>query len=285
MPELVGHITLFLDILGWGRRLLEYDAVPGFAHEQQRVDRVVGEPIRQRKTVDTILRAWINEDRAPSWKRYVRALPKEQFDSLSTMMQHKWIYQSFSDCFAISVRFAAPPEAGIAALEHLLILSTSVVPMLMEAQVPVRGGLEIGWGTVERGELVGSSLVGAYELESTVAKHPRIVVGPKIVQLLRRYQLDSEPLIRRQGAARTAGYIFEDHDGAPTLDYLGSQAVEFHDWRRTEQGRSMLQNAYKYVRTERQDARETGNDVLLKRWSLVRRYFLDNLGRNWLMGS
>jgi hypothetical protein len=61
---------------------------------------------------------------------------------------------------------------------------------------PVRGAIETAWGVeIYPGELYGAVLARAYELESNVAKYPRIVVGPETVKLLHVFSKnDSEDI-------------------------------------------------------------------------------------------
>ena len=50
---------------------------------------------------------------------------------------------------------------------------------------PARGGLDVGLGVeIAPGEVYGAALERAYQLESEVAQHPRLVIGKELVAYL-----------------------------------------------------------------------------------------------------
>ena len=93
-------------------------------------------------------------------------------------------------------------------------------------QRPLRGGLEIAWGVeLTPGNLYGCAVAKAYELESTVAKYPRIVVGPYYMGYLKAQShntgTDVYSRLNKSFADSCLGMLVQDTDGQYIIHYLG----------------------------------------------------------------
>ena len=92
---------------------------------------------------------------------------------------------------------------------------------------PVRGAIDIAWGVeFPHGGLYGPVVANAYELESKVARYPRIVVGQRVVDFLETYVSNSSDdpfmLANRMWAELCQGMLFKDVDGCWIVHYLGN---------------------------------------------------------------
>ena len=68
---------------------------------------------------------------------------------------------------------------------HMLDVSAAVWLLAMSKDLPIRGGIELGFAIdVGEQEVYGHALAEALRLESKVAHYPRVVVGEKLLSLL-----------------------------------------------------------------------------------------------------
>ena len=160
-----------------------------------------------------------------------------------------------------------------------LITSLSTLALLGLARgQPIRGGIDVAWATeIRPGQVYGCAVAKAYELESEVAKYPRIVVGPRVVEYLQQYGMLRPRTIyedlSRQLSAVTIRFIATDTDGAFILDYLGPM------YRSQFSGRAyddMCAAARTFVTDSVKKWRQSGNDALLERYNLLDAYFTRN---------
>lgn len=80
----------------------------------------------------------------------------------------------------------------------------------------VRGGMSLGPLFIDDRIVFGPGLVEAYELESQIARDPRIVLSPEVSKLIKSHlRFYTEPFEAPQN-----GYILLDTDGRPFLNYL-----------------------------------------------------------------
>jgi hypothetical protein len=112
---------------------------------------------------------------------------------------------------------AAPEDltastAAANVLGGLVDQAARVQSSLLDQQLFSRGGLTVGWVHLHDGFVFGPALAEAYRLESRVAVHPRIVVGPKAAEALAR---DA-----RGGGSAAAHRLRRDRDGLAFVDYL-----------------------------------------------------------------
>ena len=106
--------------------------------------------------------------------------------------------------------------------------AASVFLTMLAGRKAIRGGIDIGIALELRsGDIYGSALSRAYEIESNIAQYPRIVIGDELVKYL---QVQSErPLetpyddMNRQLAGICKKLIILDEDGYPFIDFLGEE--------------------------------------------------------------
>ena len=176
-----------------------------------------------------------------------------------SMVNNEIIYQSFSDCFVLSTAFGQPLPVAMMATASLLVQCGSLMPILMAARIPVRGGVEVGYGTLTDDEppgLVGASLVKAYALESRKAEYPRILIGPELVEVVRRFAEMTPSSKDERLAAGSARYVnqllWDEPNGTVALDYLNPLIVSMLDTEHPD----LLRSAYGFVQESISSARE-----------------------------
>ena len=86
-------------------------------------------------------------------------------------------------------------------------------------------------------------------------------------------------------AAGSARYVnqllWDEPNGTVALDYLNPLIVSMLDTEHPD----LLRSAYGFVQDSISSARERRDAKQLGRWSLIRGYFLDRLGREKLQGN
>ncbi|NYT40937.1 hypothetical protein HZY97_09240 [Sphingomonas sp. R-74633] len=119
--------------------------------------------------------------------------------------------------FSDSIVVAAPfyPEAG--KLEQFLVLSKELQANLFKAGILCRGGVSHGRHFHDETILFSQGLIEAYQLESAVARNPRIIIS-----------LDTLDLIYPSG--KISDILLLDDDGLPFIDFAsGISEAELND--------------------------------------------------------
>jgi hypothetical protein len=116
-------------------------------------------------------------------------------------------FQSFSDCVVMS------ENASTKGLSHLLQMVAALTLDLLDEGMMVRGGMAKGDLHHSDKVVLGPALLGAYRIESTIARYPRVVLD-------RSTHLDSNQ--SRENLAYAS-------DGPVFVDFLATFAVERSD--------------------------------------------------------
>ena len=103
---------------------------------------------------------------------------------------------------------------------------------LMAGGYIIRGGLDVGVGIeVEQDEIYGPVVLKAYNLESKIAKYPRVVLGENFAKFLKLltsdYSNSDHAKYNKAISVKCSELLFEDGDGSYALDYLG---IAFRDF-------------------------------------------------------
>ena len=140
---------------------------------------------------------------------------------------------------------------------------------------PVRGAIDIAWGVeLPHSGLYGPVVANAYELESKVARYPRIVVGQRVVGFLETYVSNSSDdpfmLANRMWAELCQGMLFKDVDGCWIVHYLGN-AFQYSVTHTTHG--YLHDKARAFVADQLEDHRKLLNSRLATRYNQLLNYF------------
>ncbi len=117
-------------------------------------------------------------------------------------------------------------------------------------------------------------MVRAYELESEIAQYPRIVVGPKTIELLDAHQADTKQdphsLCNQELATICRNMLIEDTDGYWILHYLGK---EFQNSFNTSQYANIYTAARKFVFEQLLEHKNKQDTKLAFRYLHLLKYF------------
>jgi hypothetical protein len=87
----------------------------------------------------------------------------------------------------------------------------------------LRGGLTVGDLLHTTKHVVGPAMVAAYDLESRVAKYPRVIVDTKLLEVARAARAEHHTASDEEGYVRSL--LTKDDDGRYYFDYVSWQSV------------------------------------------------------------
>lgn len=136
-------------------------------------------------------------------------------DALRGTPDAEWRVRVFSDCLC-----AAKPlsELGVASMLDAISMFTQE---MLSASFPIRGGVELGPYADNELLLFSSAQISAYDLESQVAKHPRVVLSPALIDYIDAVEDDEYRWIMKE-------LIILDRGSLPFVNYM--VFYEEDDW-------------------------------------------------------
>ena len=274
------------DVLGQSGKLREHAGMPlndGSVERQRVVDNL-------KETAGVVLRfrclfkkffegAAQHSGRADS-------LPAPQRAEMLAAMTSDIMCWGVSDSIFVAVPLARTrhPAAPVVDVFRSLMAAGNMWLVGLSTNHPIRGGMEIGTGIdIEPGEIYGQALEAAYRLESTVARLPRIVVGPKCVEFLEAVKRsgnvsDTGSRLAGSSADQCLSILRQDTDGNTIVDGLGQTILE--QSREVPDFRDQFSRAHDNVRAHCRHFRDAGNGKLASRYETLRAYF-DECAPNW----
>ena len=282
-----GHYMIgVFDVLGQSRKLREQTGLPlndDHAERRRIVENLkdtAGVVIGFRHLFKTFFEA------AAQHTGRADALPAPQRAEMLAAMSSNVMCWGVSDSIFVAVPLAwtRHPAARVVDVFRSLLAAASMWLVGLSTNHPIRGGMEIGTGIdIEPGEIYGQALESAYRLESTVAKLPRIVVGPKCVEFLNA--------VKRSGNASDVGsrlaassadlclsMLRQDTDSNTVVDGLGKTMLE--QFREVPDIREQVSRANDNVRAHCRHFRGAGNGKLASRYETLLAYF-DECAPQW----
>jgi hypothetical protein len=130
-------------------------------------------------------------------------------------------YANFSDLSIISIPLRRttklPPRGRL--YSQLIHLVHAQGTLLADEGILIRGGVTVGKLVKSWGQLFGPAIIRAYELESKIAKYPRIVVGKEVFEEL---AINSGLWVhdRKTDQKAVRALLRKDDDGELFIDYL-----------------------------------------------------------------
>ena len=124
----------------------------------------------------------------------------------------------FSDSVVMSYRVTE--RSGVFWMINAIALT---IISLADRGFLLRGAVTIGDLYHTRNHVVGPAMVRAYEMESQIARYPRVIVDPAVIRLARRRRNEDHSPDDEEGYIRS--FIAEDTDGQLFIDYISWNAV------------------------------------------------------------
>lgn len=124
----------------------------------------------------------------------------------------------FSDSVVMSYRVTE--RSGVFWMINAIALT---IISLADRGFLLRGAVTIGDLYHTRNHVVGPAMVRAYEMESQIARYPRVIVDPAVIGVARRRRNADHSPDDEEGYIRS--FIDEDTDGQLFIDYISWNAV------------------------------------------------------------
>ena len=186
------YCVCFLDILGQRHALRDQGLLPWITTEEQRltfVDEVLKKTIRPITRLQTQTNQFVETFLKRSDSQTRQSLPPDLREEWDKVQEKQLCVQYWSDglvAFSCLGNKEAPVQINGAFALIGMAGSLCLMNLGHQFRNPIRGGIEIAWGTELRpGELYGPAIARSYELESEVAQYPRIAVGARMIEFLK----------------------------------------------------------------------------------------------------
>lgn len=205
------------------------------------------------------------------------SLPKKVQDSLPDLAPGELKWQPFSDGMMIYIPLGKDMTLSPSNCLYALLCACGMLCLTgLAARSPLRIGIDVAWAIEYRpGELYGSALAHAYELESIVAGWPRVVVGQGLMDYLSWYvDSDDGSLTARYRSAMATTcltFLSRDENQQDFLDYAGP---EFAHLTKGPQSETIHQSALSFATSELSLWKRLGNNKLANRYEMLVSYLL-----------
>lgn len=277
------YCVCFIDLLGQQRALNGQGLLPIITSEEERqafiqVVRRTIRPIMRLQQHSSMLIREITKKRASPLRDSLPPVLQREYDKINRQDVR---LQYWSDGL---VAFSGLGNKGAATQVNgcfaLLAVAGSLClwGLSKDLRDPLRGGIEIAWGTeLRRGELYGPAIARAYELESRCAHYPRIVVGDETIKFLEILQMQPDISPEAKYSIEMAkvcrSLIAKDVDGRHIVHYLGRPFQNYISHRTHKE--SYL-NAIQFVEEEYERFKKEGDTKHEERYLQLLTYFKNN---------
>lgn len=203
-------------------------------------------------------------------------IPEEHREVFSRLRATELNFQRFSDGLVVFISLAGDARySPVNGVYGLMAAAGSLCLLGLASRQPIRGGADIAWGVeLNESELYGCVVTKSYELESEVAKYPRVVLGQEMIDYLRtllhRPADDVDARYERAVAQICLEMICEAPDGVYMVDFLG-EGFRRHIAHSLES--SVYYDARSYVESQEEHWRGEDNSKLAERYKVLLEYF------------
>lgn len=272
---LCDYAVAFIDLLGQKDAMRERNLPADPDEALQLVKRSVGKIVGIQKHFQAYFDAFTSQ------KSLYESLPNEIQSQLPDFARGELKWQRFSDGFVIFIPLGeGAVKAPANSIFGMLMAAGCHCLTGLAARSPLRVGIDVAWAVEYRpGELYGSAVAHAYELESKVARWPRVVIGDGLVGYLEYYADSRETHLSakaRTAMARTClEMITPDTDGQNMLHYLGKP---FRSAAGSGVNEELIEEALKYTQSQLSHWSDVRNAKLKSRYTEVSAYLRGHSG-------
>ncbi len=270
------YVVGVFDILGQKRSLYEFPGTrtPGAIQDEEVREYVrgtAGHVLRIRSLFDDQFKLAVQSVENIAGSQGATALQKQ-------ILTPSLRYWGMSDSYVVAI---PPPDSQEFSMVSRLIdvyrmldVSAAVWLLAMSKDLPIRGGIELGFAIdVGEREVYGHALAEALRLESKVAQYPRIVVGQKLLFLLNG-AVDMAAQRSAQEASMASNFagscwkcLRTDEDGQLVVDVGGvTSATQIR-----EQMPNVLPAVASNVQRQLKRHKDAGDTKLVKRYEWLQR--------------
>jgi len=267
--KVANYAAAFVDILGQRDALRGCGLIPSSKEE---LLALVKESIGAISRLHCWFDKFYGESQRPPNSNLVRPDQREEF---IRQQKTELKYQRFSDGLVGYVSLATDVSVPMNGVYALIGAAGSLCFISLAARQPIRGGIEIAWGAeLNENELYGCVVAKSYELESRVARYPRIALGSELVRYLDQHERvpgdDPESEYVRQLSTICKELIIVYDDGVPSVHYLGQG---FRNYVSCDQHPALHRDAAQFVAAQLARWTERGDEKLAGRYRELHAYF------------
>jgi hypothetical protein len=190
------YCLAFIDLLGQREAVRDQELLPILKTDEEEqafravIRNSIGAIIRLQHDAEIMVKAAINPRTDSPLRAKLSESEKTAWDEMSAT---RLTTQRWSDGL---VSFVSLGDHEIRCVMNgvfaIFCLAGSLCLMGLANKRPIRGAIDVAWGVeILPGELYGPAVARAYELETTVAQYPRIVVGPRTVRFLENHKANT----------------------------------------------------------------------------------------------
>jgi hypothetical protein len=170
----------------------------------------------------------------------IDSVPEEKKAQFKIMRKSDVLYSFFSDTIVAAVDLETKNyhTTAVNGIFNILGACGGLMLFSLSLKKPFRAGIEVGLGTrLKSGEVYGTALACASELEDHIAQFPRIVIGAEMINYLKNLsdknpqmpgQLPEDIELCKQIADKCLKMITQDSDGNFIVDYLGREFIALY---------------------------------------------------------
>jgi hypothetical protein len=275
------YVVCLLDLLAQRDKLRRWRQVSPSREEQTEADQAIADTAGAVERFQEFFQVFFQGADACTRPSQIAALPAQKQQMYTRWKSCELRTQQFGDTFV----FYSPvlnPYGDLSVIATYAMIGACCASMseALAHKTPFRGAVTMGRGVeLEHHVIYGPALVEAYDLERNVAKYPRVVISPSVLELIAGKHNYSEEHEIAQGMMELAkvcrSFIWQDVDGSWAVDFLGNGAWDV--LKRVQGMRDRVEHAYTFVRCEAERFREVGDSKLALRYYLLQQYIESRL--------
>jgi hypothetical protein len=144
-------------------------------------------------------------------------------------------FQAFSDTVVVYAPIVTQSgKISILPLSRFLLASMYAFLCSLARGYAIRGAIDVGFGIGFPTEFYGPALLSVYNMESSCANWPRILIGEGVIDLCNELANPGSPRWHDGANSRIISnvmkFIFTDTDGRIALDYLSESLINNKDF-------------------------------------------------------
>lgn len=292
-PEYANYVVAFLDVLGQRAAFKPLEKFPIIEQSDEFKEALESIHVDTVHNVKTLREAFVGLFNDITAERPIpKGIPQDKVEVFKEMRKTNLKYKSFSDCmqFFACLNTDKFHCQAMNAVQTMFTATGGLLLATLAERKVFRAGIDVGIGIeIEEDEVYGQALFRAYDLESKIAKYPRIVIGDTLINYLRNLA-HQNPQIPNQSSEDIAlcktmaeyclKSLKQDIDGYIMLDYLGENFSIGLKEALEEKFQLYFDLAFDFIQSEYMRFKKAKDSQMAQRYHWLYQYFLEYKARN-----
>jgi len=274
------YLVAFLDVLGQKQKLRDLRALPNNTNKDELNSfiAVLKNTAGVVEGLRDLFHTFFESHNKPSFN--IDDLAPKQKELYKKLKGNSLKSHMFSDFLSMSLSLRDDEnKVPMSGVYSVLVSAASLCLTMLAGGKPIRGGIDVGIGLeLKNGDIYGSAVSRAYEIESKISNFPRIVLGDEVIRYIQAQSIRPENTpfdsMNKELAIRCRKFIAKDQEGNLFLDYLGN---EFKKNIGNNLPTEIIEKSYKFVLQELEKWKAAKNSTLESRYELLKKYFESRL--------